>query len=86
MKNNKTILVVDDDEDVRESIAIALAEEGYNAIPVDDEEKALSCLNEEKIDLIITALNVPNIDGMKLMGAAKEKASETDSHNDGKLR
>lgn len=78
MKNNKTILVVDDDEDVRESIAIALAEEGYNAIPVEDEEKALSCLNEEKIDLIITALNVPNIDGMKLMGAAKEKYPETD--------
>lgn len=72
----KTILVVDDDEDVRESIADALSEEGYNAIPAADEERALSCLNEEQVDLVITALKVPTIDGMKLLGAARERYPE----------
>ena len=74
----KTILVVDDDEDVRESIAGALSEEGYNAIPAADEERALSCLNEEQVDLVITALKVPTIDGMKLLGVAKERYPEVD--------
>jgi len=72
----KTILVVDDD--LRESIAYALAEEGYNTIHVDNEERALSCLNNGQIDLVITALNAPNIDGMKLLNITKEKHPETD--------
>lgn len=69
----KTILVVDDDESVRESITDALNKEGYNAISVADEERALHWLNEERVDLVITALNVPAIDGMKLLDATKEK-------------
>lgn len=74
----KTILVVDDDEDVRESITYALNEEGYNAIPAADEEHALDCLNEEQIDLMITALKVPTIDGMKLLGIAQERYPKVD--------
>ena len=74
----KIILVVDDDEDVRESITGALNEEGYNAIPAADEERALNCLNEERVDLVITALKVPTIDGMKLLGVARERYPEVD--------
>ncbi|MBD3183418.1 response regulator [Candidatus Poribacteria bacterium] len=74
----KTILVVDDDENVRRSITFALNEEGYNAIPASDGESALDHLNEEKVDLVITALNVPTIDGMKLLGIAKEQFPQVD--------
>ena len=74
----KTILLVDEDDDLRESIAYALAEEGYNTIPVDNEERALNFLNNGQIDLVITALNAPNIDGMKLLNITKEKHPETD--------
>ncbi|MDQ1316418.1 MAG: hypothetical protein QG641_25 [Candidatus Poribacteria bacterium] len=74
----KTILLVDEDDDLRESIAYALAEEGYNTIPVDSEERALNFLNNGQIDLVITALNAPNIDGMKLLSITKEKHPETD--------
>ncbi len=68
----KTILIVDDDEDVRESITYALSEEGYNAIPAADEAWALNYLDEEQVDLLITA------DGIKLLGVAKEKYPEVD--------
>ncbi len=74
----KTILVVDDDEGVRESIAYALNEEGYNAIPTPDEDRALDYLNEERVDLVITALKVPTIDGMRLLDITKEKYPEID--------
>lgn len=74
----KTILVVDDDEDVREFITDALSKEGYNAIPAADEERAVDCLNEERVDLVITALDVPTIDGMRLLDFTKEKHPETD--------
>jgi len=74
----KTILLVDEDDDLRESIAYALAEEGYNTIPVDNEERALNFLNNGQIDLVITVLNAPNIDGMKLLNITKEKHPETD--------
>jgi len=72
----KTILVVDDDEELRESITCALTAEGYNAIPVADEERALSCLDEERVDLVITALKMPTIDGMKLLDVTKRKHPE----------
>jgi DNA-binding NtrC family response regulator len=74
----KTILVVDDDDNLRESITDALTEEGYNTIPIDNEEGALSCLNNSQIDLVITTLQAPNIDGMKLLNITKEKHPETD--------
>lgn len=74
----KTILIVDDDENVRDSIIYALSREGYNAISASDEAGALNYLHEEQIDLVITALKVPTIDGMKLLGIAKEKYPEVD--------
>lgn len=74
----KTILIVDDDEDVRESITYALSEEGYNAIPAADEAWALNYLDEQQVDLVITALKVPTIDGMKLLDMAKERYPEVD--------
>lgn len=76
--SSKTILVVDDDKDSRQSITFALTEEGYNTISAEDEETALNCLNSGKVDLVITALKLPKIDGMKLMNVAKEKHPETD--------
>ncbi len=69
----KTILVVDDDENLRESIADALSEEGYNAIPLNNGERALDWLKEKRVDLVITALDTPTIDGMKLLNIAQEK-------------
>ncbi|MBM3210875.1 sigma-54-dependent Fis family transcriptional regulator [Candidatus Poribacteria bacterium] len=74
----KTILVVDDDENARESITYALNEEGYNTIFASNEERALDYLNEKQVDLVITALKVPTIDGMKILGITKEKFPKVD--------
>ena len=74
----KTILIVDDDENVRESIIHELSKEGYNAIPAADEAGALDHLHEKRIDLLITALKVPTIDGIKLLGIAKERNPDVD--------
>lgn len=73
----KTILVVDDDEDIGESIVDALSEEGYNIIHVDNEEGALNFLDKKRVDLVITAIKTPEIDGMRLLSIAKERYPET---------
>lgn len=70
--------MVDEDENLRESIAFALAEEGYKTIPVNNEKRALDWLKEEHIDLLITSLDTPAIDGMKLLNIAKEKQPKAD--------
>ncbi|HGJ64884.1 TPA: sigma-54-dependent Fis family transcriptional regulator [bacterium] len=69
----KTILVVDEDEILRESIADALSEEGYNVIPLNNSNRALDWIKEKQVDLVITALDTPTIDGMKLLNIAQEK-------------
>jgi two-component system response regulator HydG len=74
----KTILVVDEDENLRKSIADALAEEGYNTILVNNDERALDWLKEKRVDLLITAFSTPAIDGMKLLNITKEKHPEAD--------
>ena len=74
----KTILIVDDDENVRESIIYELSKEGYNAITAADEAGALDHLHEKQVDLVITALKVPTIDGIKLLGIAKERNPDVD--------
>jgi two-component system, chemotaxis family, chemotaxis protein CheY len=63
----KTILVVEDSASVRKFISISLKIKGYNVIETVDGMEALEKLPNETIDLLITDLNMPNIDGLKLI-------------------
>ena len=53
MDEKRTILVVDDEKDIREIIEIYLMNEGYNIVLACDGIEALEKLKKEKIDLII---------------------------------
>ena len=65
MDNNKTILVVDDEKDIREIIEIYLINEGYNIVLASDGIEALEKLKKEKIDLIILDIMMPKLDGIR---------------------
>ena len=71
---NKTILVIDDAASIRQVIGMTLKGAGYDVIEACDGKDALSKLNGDKINLIITDVNMPNMDGITFIKEAKKLA------------
>lgn len=61
---NYTILVVDDDETIRDGIEIYLKNEGYIVKKASDGVEALATIQQEEIHLIIMDVMMPNLDGI----------------------
>lgn len=59
-----TILIVDDDEEIRDGIEIYLKNEGYNVLKASDGLKALEFLEDNEIHLLILDIMMPNMDGI----------------------
>ena len=60
------ILVAEDDQELRELFCTVLSENGYHPLEAEDGAAALSILDKEYIDLIISDIMMPNIDGYTL--------------------
>lgn len=58
------ILIVDDDEDIRNMLGIYLSNEGYTFIKCKDANSALKALNQYTIDLILLDIMMPGINGI----------------------
>lgn len=69
---SKTILVAEDSASVRKFITLALKIKGYRVVAAQDGMEALELLPKERIDLLVTDLNMPNIDGLKLIKSIRE--------------
>jgi two-component system chemotaxis response regulator CheY len=68
----KAILVVDDSATLRQVVGIALKGAGYDVIEACDGKDGLSKLNGQKIHLIISDVNMPNMDGITFVQEAKK--------------
>lgn len=68
-----TILVVEDDADVRESTALALERRGYVVITAVDGKDALSVLDEQRVDLAVVDVAMPVMDGIMFTRAVRAK-------------
>ena len=66
------ILVVDDDKDIVESIAIFLANENYNILKAYDGLEAIEVLNENEVHLMILDIMMPKLDGIKTLIKLRE--------------
>ncbi len=64
---NKTILFVDDSVSIRALVNMILREAGYNVIVGEDGLDALSRLDGRAIDLVITDLHMPRMNGLELI-------------------
>jgi two-component system response regulator PilR (NtrC family) len=71
------ILVVDDDQGMRELLEIMLTEEGYRVSTAGDAGKALARCRKETFDLIITDLKMPKMDGITFLREVKDLSPET---------
>jgi two-component system chemotaxis response regulator CheY len=68
----KTIMIVDDSASLRQVVGIALRGAGYDVIEGCDGADALKRLTGQKVHLIISDVNMPNMDGISLVKAVKE--------------
>lgn len=71
MKNEFRILVVDDEEDVRETLSEMIKELGYQVVVAENGKEALDRIKTEKVDLIITDLSMPKMNGLELIVTSK---------------
>jgi two-component system, chemotaxis family, chemotaxis protein CheY len=67
----KTILIVDDSASLRQVVSIALKGAGYDVIEACDGVDGLKKLDGRKIHLIISDVNMPNMDGLTFVKESK---------------
>lgn len=68
----KLIMVVDDSASVRQVVGIALRGAGYDVVEAADGKDALAKLNGNKVNLIISDVNMPNMDGISFVKEVKK--------------
>src|ERR1041384_2641319 len=68
----KTILIVDDSPSVRQVLSITLKGAGYEVIEAKDGQDGLAKLNGQKVHLIVSDVNMPNLDGIGFVKAVKQ--------------
>jgi two-component system response regulator AtoC len=64
---SKRVLIVDDDESLRDSLALVLAAEGFDVATAADGERALAQLDEAAPDIVLCDLRMPGIGGLDLV-------------------
>ena len=62
-----TILIVDDSASMRQLVSFALKDAGYDVIAAVDGKDALGKANGTKVDMVVTDLNMPNMNGIELI-------------------
>ncbi len=70
----RTILVVEDDASLRDTLATFLTRLGYDVATAQDGRQALTRVDESPPDLILTDINMPVMDGLKLVSLVRQNA------------
>lgn len=76
-KVSATLLIIDDDEVVRESLAAYLEDSSFKVLQATNGLQGLQIFESEQPDLVICDLRMPQIDGLELIRRIRETASET---------
>lgn len=71
----KTIMTVDDSASVRQMVSFTLRKAGYDVVEATDGKDGLDKAGQKKMDLIITDLNMPNMDGIQMIGSLRKVTS-----------
>jgi len=69
----KTILIVDDSASIRQVVGLTLKGAGYDVVDAVDGRDALSKLDGRKLHLVISDVNMPNMDGISFVKEMKTK-------------
>ena len=72
----KNLLIVDDDYSLRTVLQEALSNSGFNTLGAKDGKVALKVMETENVDMVISDLMMPNMNGLELLGVIREKYPE----------
>lgn len=68
----RKILAVDDSASIRQMVSFTLQSAGYEVVDAVDGQDGLAKAGKNKFDMIITDLNMPNLDGIQLITAVRQ--------------
>ncbi|MFT6557609.1 MULTISPECIES: response regulator [Sneathiella] len=69
---SKKILAVDDSKTMRDMVSFTLKGAGYDVVEAEDGLLALDAIGNNAVDLVITDINMPNMDGIGLVKALRQ--------------
>jgi CheY-like chemotaxis protein len=72
-KHPRTVLVVDDEEAIRDSVAALLSGFGYRVVVAEDATTALRAVDREHPDLVLTDIYMESSDGYELIAALRQR-------------
>jgi two-component system, NtrC family, response regulator HydG len=78
MLSTPTVLVVDDDQANLSSLAVTFEREGWRAVTASNGKEALDLLRQSPVDVVLTDLAMPGIDGLDLLKNLKKLRPETE--------
>ncbi|WP_159881624.1 response regulator transcription factor [Paenibacillus puerhi] len=70
----KTILIIDDEAEIRELLTIYLTNHGYTVLEAGNGKEALSVWQEEQVDLVIADIMMPEMDGFELLKQLRQES------------
>lgn len=73
----KTILIVEDEQVLRESLAELLADEGYDVLQAGDGKAGRAVVMDRAVDLVLSDVRMPEMDGLTLLGHLRQVVPET---------
>lgn len=71
----KKVLIVDDEAVLAETVALLLKRQGYHVLWASDGSQALKLVEEQKPDLVIADLVMPNMNGLQLLEWVRDRRS-----------
>lgn len=70
----KKVLIVDDSTSMRQLVSFALTDAGYEVVAAVNGKDALDKINTAKVDIVVTDLNMPEMDGIEFIKQFRAKA------------
>lgn len=78
LSNNRSLLLVDDEKDIRDVLELSLTDLGYCVFIAENGEEALDLFKRRRPEIVLTDIKMPGMDGIELLQRVKHECSDTE--------
>jgi len=86
MQSSARILIVDDERVALRNLEHVMKKEGYEVTSTQSGANAITLLEEQRFDVVLTDLRMEKIDGMQILKKCRELYAETEVYHDHRIR